>query len=474
MRRVTQGVWAALTVAMALLAVSGAGCATSRPAAAPPPAGDLPLPAAPVVLAANAMEVLWNTQALIAPDSHLTAVWVVGDFLVCHGSDHRIYVIDAKTGVRLWSRDVAAPHEAVWPPTVDAKGNLWLATTTRLMGFAGRDGHNLVAAARRAALQAKVVEMETNIEEFQQRVSRAEAAPVDRNAARLVLEKARIEIEALRDQVRSTTETEGIELEFGPAGRPAFGGAHCYIPDAKGWLQAISLEEGTVSWGRWTNDTVTAGPVVDNSLVYFGGRDGRVYASLQHVRSVVWQYQTEGAIVADLKRTDTGLVLAASLDYALYAFQGSSGRLEWRHDAGEPIRRAPYAFGNQVFLLTRQAGLTALGEAGRPQWRLGEGEGVITADSETVYVLGRGNDLLAVNRTDGKVRFGVPLRRGTLIGVNETKTGILYLASPEGQILAVVRKPEPEEQPAPTEIAPPADEKPAAEEEPGDGDTPAP
>ena len=126
MRRVTQGVWAVLAMAMALLAVSGAGCAPRRPAAAPPPAGDLPLPPAPVVLAANAMEVLWNTQALIAPDSHLTAVWVVGDFLVCHGSDHRIYVIDAKTGVRLWSRDVAAPHEAVWPPAIDAKGNLYM------------------------------------------------------------------------------------------------------------------------------------------------------------------------------------------------------------------------------------------------------------------------------------------------------------------------------------------------------------
>ena len=374
MRAVTQGLWVVLVAGMGLLAVSGTGCARRGSAAG---AEGLPLPVAPVMLTANAMEVRWQTPALIAPDSRLTNVWVCGSFLVCHGSDHRIYVIDARTGVRLWSRDVAEPHETVWRPAVNQQ-NLWLPTTTKLLGFEGLEGKKIA--------------------EF--------------------------------------------ELDFAPAGPPATNGIHVFIPDAKGWLQAVSVVPKVVSWGRWTKDSMTAGPVADTMMVYFGGRDGAVYASTQYVRSIQWAYQTEGPIVADLKMTDAGLVLVASLDYSLYAFQGANGRLDWRYNAGERIRRAPYAFGDQVFVFTQEAGLTALDENGKIQWRLADGDDIVTADEDTVYVLGRGNDLLAVGRADGKVRWGVPLRRGTLIGSNETGTGILYLATPEGQVLAVARKQE--------------------------------
>ncbi len=428
-------------VGLALLAMAVAGCGTGG-------RGDeeLPLPVAPVMLAGNDMEIRWQTRALLTPGTHLTDAWVSDPFLVCHGSDHRVYVIDAKTGVRLWSKDLADARETVWPPTV-SKGDIWFATTTRLIGFHGTDGRNILAQvqraqrevqrakdeARRDAWQAKVMarRMEQRAEPRQYTMARSAAE--SQIAAAATLERGR---EAL------TVDREGIELGFAPAGRPTTNGVHVFIPDGKGWLQAVGIVPHVVSWGRWTNDAVTAGPVADDALIYFAGRDGVVYASAQNVRRVLWQYQTEGAIVADLKRTEAGLVLAASLDYSLYAFQGTSGRLDWRYNAGERIRRAPYAFGSQVFVFTGQAGLTALDENGKIQWQLAEGDDVITADAETVYVLSRGNDLLAVGRKDGKVRWGAPLRRGSLIGTNETDTGVLYMATPEGQVLAVARKQE--------------------------------
>ncbi len=443
MRAVTQRLWMVLAVAMGVLAVSGAGCGRLGRGAEEE---GLPLPVAPVVLTGNDMEIRWQTRALLAPDTHVTDVWVSDGFLVCHGSDHRVYVIDAKTGVRLWAKDLAEAHENVWPPAV-YKGDLWFATTTKLIGFHGTDGRNIVLQAergkraeQRAARQARRAEWEASV------VERRVEQPGEQPEHRVARAKAEAEIarQAATEEMLETltVDREGVELEFAPAGPPVTNGVHVYVPDGKGWLQAVSLVPKVVSWGRWTDDAVTAGPVADDALVYFGGRNGVVYASTQNVRRILWEYQTEAPIVADLKRTEAGLVLAASLDYSLYAFQGTSGRLDWRYNAGERIRRAPYAFGNQVFVFTEQAGLTALDENGKVQWRLADGDNVVTADAETVYVLSRGNDLLAVARKDGKVRWGAPLRRATLIGTNETNTGILYLATPEGQILAAARKQE--------------------------------
>jgi outer membrane protein assembly factor BamB len=239
----------------------------------------------------------------------------------------------------------------------------------------------------------------------------------------------------------SGSEIAGINLDFAPAGRPATNGVYCFLPDAKGWLQAVDLLPKIVSWGRVTNDALTAAPVLDNTYVYFGGQNGTVYASQQNTRHVVWEHKTEGAIIADLQRTKAGLILVASLDYTLYAFQGPSGRILWRFNAGEPIRMTPYTVGKQVFLPTKTAGVTALDAGtGRQQWALAEGASFISADPKIVYILSRTGDVLAVNRTDGTVKATLAVAPGTMEAINQTDNGALFLASPSGKVVAFARK----------------------------------
>ena len=333
------------------------------------------------VAAEKGLDVVWHTRLLLEPNTELTQFWLRGEFLVGLGSDDRLYVARADTGVRLWSEPIACASGRVWPPAI-ADGNLWLPTTTHLFGFNGAEGKCLAK----------------------------------------------------------------IELEFSPAGPAVSNGVHCFMPDAKGWLQAVAIQPKTWSWGRWTEDTMSASPVLDNMFVYFAGYNGTVYASTQNIRNIQWQQPTEGAIVADLKRNEAGLIFAASLDYSLYAFQGPSGRLVWRYNAGERIRRAPYPSRGQVFVFTQQAGLTALDATnGHAVWRLAEGDDFIGADAETVYIRSAGNDLLAVDRASGKVRFSLPLRKGTTVAHNETDSGLLYLATRDGAIVALTREVKAEE-----------------------------
>jgi len=429
-----------------------AGLAAAGIGAPPPPAGagerDPTPPLAPASLASNEMAVRWHSQALLTPNTHLTDLWIRGGYLVGHGSDHRVYVMDAETGVRLWSADLSDAHETLWPPAVH-RDHLWFATTTRLMGFQGSNGKNIVeevltpAHVLAASVQGGEGEEPASAEPAYGKVPEAQRR-AEAEIARL--ERCEAELKRLL-----AADKQAIALDFAPSGPPVAGGSHVFVPDAKGWLQAVAIRPHPVSWGRWTEDAVTAGPVVDDARVYFAGHNGMVYASAQDVRRILWHYQTEGAIIADLRLTDTGTVLVGSTDYSLYAFNGTSGVLEWnqlpnhRYNAGEPIRKPPYTFGGQVFLFTRGAGLTVLDTAtGRVQWQLKDGSNLITADAKTVYVLSRGNDLLAVNRETGKVRFAIPLRQGTLIGINETGTGILYFSSADGHVWAIAKAAEPE------------------------------
>ena len=365
------------------------------------------LPLAPAAVADKGLEILWKAEFIPDPGTTLGRLWLRDKYLVACGSDLRIYAINAATGVRLWSQGTAKPFQTAWPPALD-KDNLWVATTTQLLGIDGVTGRIF----------------------------------------------------------------QTINLDFAPAGHPVANGVYAFVPDAKGWLQAVSLLPQAVPWGRWTEDSVTAGPVLDASLVFFASQTGMVYASAQNVRRVVWEYKTEGAVVGDLARTDTGLVLIASLDYSLYAIQGTSGRMVWRYNAGEPIRATPHPAGNQVFIFTREAGLTALDAAnGRMEWTLAEGADFIAADPKVVYVRSRSGDIVGVDRPDGKVRFTLTPLKDAIVAVNDGTSGVIYVALPGGQAMAVAPKGRAEEAPKKAE---PGAESPAAPAAPPAPAAPAP
>jgi len=363
------GCWLAVGVAAGLWA---SGCGPQR--------GTEPLPVVPSVLEANGMDVLWQTQLVLAKKTpvsplrrtHLVRLWLCDSLLIGLGDDNWIYAVDAKTGVRRWSMPAAPKHETVQQPAVHGD-KVWVVSTTTLLG--------LEAAAGR--------------------------------------------------------EVSKTRLDFAASGRPAACETHVFIPNIQGYLEALAVMPDIVPWRRWMEGAVTAGPVLDNTMVYFASQGGQVIASSQSRHRTSWLYRAEGSVTADLRRTKAGLVLVASLDYSVYAFAGGGGRLVWQYHAGEPVRKAPYAQGDLVFVFTEAKGLTAVdAESGDARWILAAGQDYASADAKNAYIVSRGEDILAVSRSDGKVQFGLPLRHGTLVGENETDSGILYLATPEGQVMA--------------------------------------
>jgi hypothetical protein len=391
------------------------------------------LPVAPEALTDTGLQVQWHTDVTLPDDPSLKNIWLCDPYLVFCDRQNRIYTINAATGIRLYTQVVAEPYQKVWAPAV-AKDTLWVPTTTTLWGFAGPDG---VDVGRR-------------------------------------------------------------KIEFSPSGGAATNGSVVFIPETRGWLQAVAVSKEYVqwaywaggkttasgvlsddvtevdrelgdvtandvnargkeakgwkglNWGRWTDGTMTARPICDGTQVYFAGQDGIVYASQQNIRRVNWEYKTSGPIVADLGRTKSGLILAASLDYTLYAL-GQGGREAWKYHSGEPLTNKPYSTGKDVFLITPEAGLTTLDVAGgRVRWTQADASAFLSSDADNVYVLSRTRNLLVLNRTDGKVKSSVPMARKVLFTVNESDNGVIYLCSPGGQLEAIGRKGAPATTPLPT------------------------
>jgi len=423
--RISTYVMGVVLLGAAALAVAAWAGTEGRPSA-PPAAESEALPLESSAIASHEMEVAWQTRLILDPGTTLRRLWLRGDFLVGLASDNRIHVVSAATGVRMYSRQVALPAEMVWPPAA-SKDVLFVPTTTTLWAFRGPDGNS--AGHRLLGFSPSGGSVTNGVQVFLPDARGwVQALSVSPDTLQWNLWKTG-RVDAAPVIFRGIEEVQNERPKFvSPPGQTEVRG-----DAAKGW--------GGESWGRWTEDTMTAAPAIDSSMVYFAGQNGVVYASMQNVRNVAWEYQTEGAVVADLKRTKSGLVLAASLDYTLYAFTGSSGRVVWRYNAGERLRRAPYVLGKQVFLPTREAGLIAIDAAnGKPQWTLAEGVGILAGDNDTVYALSREGALLAVERGNGRVKFSAPLKPGVLAATNESESGFTYLGTQAGQIMAVSKK----------------------------------
>jgi len=242
-----------------------------------------------------------------------------------------------------------------------------------------------------------------------------------------------------------------MPLEFLPSTGCVTNGTHVYMGASRGYLEGVSISRDTASWGRWTDGAITSRPLLDSGHIYFASNSGEIYASEQRMRRVVWDYRAEGAVLADLKLSKAGLVLAASMDYSVYAFEASSGRLVWRFDGGEPVKKPAYPYGGQVYVFTDSQGLRALDETtGRVQWQNKDAADFVAGAGDDVFLLGRDGSLMVLGRTGGQVKYVLPLYRGTIAALNEMGDGVLYLTTPGGQVMAVSKKAGPgEAAPAP-------------------------
>ena len=327
---------------------------------------------------------------------------VVADGIVYVGaSDAKLRAIDARTGEIRWAADAGAPIDAA--PAV--AGELVLAAT--------RDGGFLAFA-------------------------RADGAD--------------------RWRVRAGKELplawEGMSGDLYTAS-PAVAGDVAVFGGGDGAVTAIELASGDVRWRFATGGRVRSSPAIADGVVYAGSADGSLYAIALDDGREIWRFDTAGRRLDSARygydrRTITsspavagGAVFFGSRDGALYAVDAATGRLRWRvlHDDTSWSIASPAVVDGLVLDASSDAWFFHAVDAatGRVVWRVDTGVPVWPSPvvaGGTAWFLTSTGELWGVDPRTGVVRERVHLGERTKSSP-WIEDGVLYVGTDEGSVLAV-------------------------------------
>jgi outer membrane protein assembly factor BamB len=172
-------------------------------------------------------------------------------------------------------------------------------------------------------------------------------------------------------------------------------------PHAAGALRALGREGGITQWMR-TLPVPIRGALASNQTTIFGGAaDGRVYAIRKRSGEVLWLTQFPAPFNSQPVTIGSRLYIGSE-DGTLFALDQATGKTLWRYRTRGPIRGKVAAVEGTVFFGSADGYIYAVNESnGRLRWRTRTGAGV-----QTVAIAGNG--LLAASLDNFVYYFSLP------------------------------------------------------------------
>jgi outer membrane protein assembly factor BamB len=235
---------------------------------------------------------------------------------------------------------------------------------------------------------------------------------------------------------------------------PAVAGDLVIAGSGDGNVYAFDARSGTERWRASTGGRVRASPSVGDSSVYVGSTDGVFYGLDLATGAVRWTYETEGvahdAATSGFDRTsiqstaavDDAHVFFGSRDGGVYALERSTGALAWRtgHETswivGSPGLADPGVCvggsdGQFFECLDR--------ETGEPIWQIPTGARVFSSPAvagDVMFVGSHAGALDAIEVASGTRRWSLPLG-AEVLSSPELADGMLYVGTDGGAVHAI-------------------------------------
>jgi outer membrane protein assembly factor BamB len=213
-----------------------------------------------------------------------------------------------------------------------------------------------------------------------------------------------------------------------------------------GRLAAIDVDRpyANVRWELLTRGGVSAKPAIFENIVYIGGEDGRVYA-VSPDRRPIWPLEggvfvTSGRIVADVQVDETG-VYVGSTDSKLYCLDRQTGKINWVYFGGKPITNNLHVAASTVYVNVPDRGLVALDKGKglynrNPRWVSKDARMFLSEDKKHTYLATRDGKIQAVDRASGKILFHSK-GPGFDLFVSNPKDDTIFAARKGGDVFAI-------------------------------------
>jgi outer membrane protein assembly factor BamB len=143
-----------------------------------------------------------------------------------------------------------------------------------------------------------------------------------------------------------------------------------FAPSSDYNLYALDMQ-GKLVWKFTAGQALWGKPVVDDTNVYFGSMDHKVYALNMATGKTVWSTELDGSILGAITLGSDGVLYAGTLGDTVFALNTSSGSILWQQALSSRIWSAP-VIGNGDLYVGDQAGMIvslAL-DSGKENWSL--------------------------------------------------------------------------------------------------------
>jgi outer membrane protein assembly factor BamB len=204
---------------------------------------------------------------------------------------------------------------------------------------------------------------------------------------------------------------------------PMVAGGRVYFGSENGTVYALDANNGSVIWTYHASGAVKASPTLKGGILYFGDYSGEVQAVRASDGHRVWRSGSEGALFGSGTFYSTsaviyGRVFLGNTDGRVYAYDASTGRLDWAVQTGNYVYASPAVtdapgLGPSVYLGSYDGTFYALNaQSGRVEWKFNAGgriSGSATILGRNVYFADLGDRrTYGLGISTGRVNFTWP------------------------------------------------------------------
>jgi outer membrane protein assembly factor BamB len=220
---------------------------------------------------------------------------------------------------------------------------------------------------------------------------------------------------------------------------PAVANGVVYFGSKNGTVYALSAATGAKLWSFTTGAAVFSSPVVANGVVYIGSEDHNLYALSAATGAKLWSFTT-GNFIDSSPAVANGVVYVGSFDGSVYALSAATGAKLWSSTTGNTVQSSPAVAGGVVYIGSDDGSVYALSAAtGAKLWSFITENGVLSSPAVAngvVYVGSFDGSVYALSAATG-VKLWSFTTGGPVFSSAAVAYGVVYVGSDDGKVYAL-------------------------------------